>query len=159
MWSFTVWASVAVLLWTPALVWLAAGGGSATLQSPAHSGRVWMISRVGVVPSCSSCSSRPDPCIDRPSASRFRASASRDGASCALVALGILADVAVLRACRSLGPPPGASTSRHLGHHRVEPRHTGGGVVGESKFHILSRLPSECTIPSALVEAGVQRDE
>ena len=29
-----------------------------------------------------------------------------------------------------------------------------GGVVGESKFGILSRLPSECTIPSALVEAG-----
>lgn len=29
-----------------------------------------------------------------------------------------------------------------------------GGVVGESKFRILSKLPSDCTIPSGLVEAG-----
>jgi hypothetical protein len=29
-----------------------------------------------------------------------------------------------------------------------------GGVVGESKFRILSRLPSDCTIPSALFEGG-----
>jgi hypothetical protein len=29
-----------------------------------------------------------------------------------------------------------------------------GGVVGESKFRILSKLPSDCTIPSAFVEGG-----
>ena len=29
-----------------------------------------------------------------------------------------------------------------------------GGVIGESKFDILSKLPSDCTIPSAFVEAG-----
>ena len=29
-----------------------------------------------------------------------------------------------------------------------------GGVVGESKFRILTNLPADCTIPSALVEAG-----
>jgi len=29
-----------------------------------------------------------------------------------------------------------------------------GGVVGESKFEILSRLPADCVIPSALIPAG-----
>jgi membrane protein DedA with SNARE-associated domain len=50
---------------------------------------------------------------------------------------------------------------RHRGFSTItaaNPGMTDGGTVGESKFEILSRLPADCTIPSALVRPGARVD-
>lgn len=51
---------------------------------------------------------------------------------------------------------------RHRGFGTIAAANPGmpdGGVVGESKFEILSRLPRDCTIPSAVLEPGIERVE
>jgi membrane protein DedA with SNARE-associated domain len=146
--SFTAWASIAVLLWTPALVWLAAGAGGATLSVLPSSGVSGWISRVVFVtvlfvllkaarPLVSSLRSRPIPArLARWSRWEF------------WPMWLFYAPVAIWVFVLAL---------RHRGLSTITASNPGipdGGVVGESKFRILTKLPSDCTIPSALVEAG-----
>jgi membrane protein DedA with SNARE-associated domain len=144
--SFAAWASIAVLLWTPALVWLATGAGGVAVSVLPSSGG-W-ISRVtfaaimfvlikGARPLVSSIRSRPIPArLARWSRWEF------------WPMWLFYAPVAIWVFLLAL---------RHRGISTITASNPGipdGGVVGESKFRILSQLPSACTIPSALVEAG-----
>ena len=146
--SFTAWASIAVLLWTPALVWLAAGAGGATLSVLPSSGVSGWISRVAFVavlfvllkaarPLVSSLRGRPIPArLARWSRWEF------------WPMWLFYAPVAIWVFLLAL---------RHRGLSTITASNPGipdGGVVGESKFRILSKLPSDCTIPSVFVEAG-----
>jgi membrane protein DedA with SNARE-associated domain len=146
--SFTAWASIAVLLWTPALVWLAVGAGGAALSVLPSSGVSGWISRIAFVavlfvllkaarPLVSSLRSRPIPArLARWSRWEF------------WPMWLFYAPVAIWVGLLAL---------RHRGISTITASNPGipdGGVVGESKFQILSKLPSDCTIPSAFVEAG-----
>jgi membrane protein DedA with SNARE-associated domain len=146
--SFTAWASIAVLLWTPALVWLAAGAGVAALSVLPSSGVSGWISRTAVVaiifiglkaarPLVSSLRNRPIPAR---LARWLRWEFWPMWLFYAPVAIWV-----------------GLLALRHRGISTITASNPGipdGGVVGESKFRILSKLPSDCTIPSAFVEAG-----
>ena len=166
VWSFTAWASVAVLLWTPALVWLASGAGEAALDVLPSSGVLGWISRIAFALAMFLLlkAARPFAASVRPPSrqARFgeaRRSPGEGGRRAWAVRLArwsrwefwpmwlFYAPVAIWVLLLSL---------RHRGISVITASNPGipdGGVVGESKFRILSRLPSECTIPSALVEA------
>jgi membrane protein DedA with SNARE-associated domain len=167
VWSFTAWASVAVLLWTPALVWLAMSAGEAALGLLPSNGVLGWISRFAFAVAMVLLlrSARPFVTSARPPSreARFgeaRRSLGKGGRRTWAVRLArwsrwefwpmwlFYTPVAIWVLLLSL---------RHRGISVVTASNPGipdGGVVGESKFRILSRLPSECTIPSALVEAG-----
>ena len=150
--SFTAWASIAVLLWTPALVWLAAGAGGAALSLLPVERRLWMdlthrirgpamfVLLKAARPLVSSLRSRPIPArLARWSRWEF------------WPMWLFYAPVAIWVGLLAL---------RHRGISTITASNPGipdGGVVGESKFGILSKLPSDCTIPSAFVEAGLRR--
>lgn len=166
-WSFTAWASGAVLLWTPALVWLASGAGSAAFYLLPSNGTLGWISRVAFAVAMFLALKGAQPfmtSICRPSSREGRFGELRrslgEGRRTRAAHLArwsrwefwppwlFYAPVAIWVLLLSL---------RHRGISVITASNPGirdGGVVGESKFRILSRLPPECTIPSALVEAG-----
>jgi membrane protein DedA with SNARE-associated domain len=143
---FTTWASIAVLMWTPVLVWLAATASDVILGVLPSGGVIGWATRcafvAGLFVSVKAASRR---------LARERAVATRLARWSrwefwpmwlfyAPVALWILW-LAV----------------RHRGISTItasNPAIPDGGVVGESKFGILSGLPSGWTVPSVLVEPG-----
>ena len=167
VWSFTAWASVAVLLWTPALVWLASGAGEAALDLLPSNGVLGWISRIAFAVAMFLLLKAARPfvtSIRRPPSREARFGEARrslgEGGRTWAARLArwsrwefwpmwlFYTPVAIWVLLLSL---------RHRGISVITASNPGipdGGVVGESKFRILSRLPSECTIPSALVEAG-----
>jgi membrane protein DedA with SNARE-associated domain len=130
---FTVWSAVAAALWTPALVMLAARGTIPAVAAAAVFTAFVVMKRVG--------------------AARLRAR---------LVAT-------VSRVWRwefwptwMFYPPVALWTVllaiRHKGFGAIStanPGITDGGIVGESKYEILRRLPIEWAVPSLLVRPGV----
>jgi len=68
--------------------------------------------------------------------------------------VGVLADVALLRAGRIVDRVARAAPRGYRTISAANPGIPDGGIVGESKFDILSRLPQEWTIASALVAGG-----
>jgi membrane protein DedA with SNARE-associated domain len=164
--SFTAWASVAVLLWTPSLVWLATGAGEAAFSLLPSNGVLGWISRIAFAVAMFLLlrAARPFATSVRPPSREARFGEARrslgEGGRPWAARLArwsrwefwpmwlFYTPVALWVLLLSL---------RHRGISVITASNPGipdGGVVGESKFRILSRLPSECTIPSALVEAG-----
>jgi membrane protein DedA with SNARE-associated domain len=150
--AFAGWAAVAVLLWTPALVWFSTGAGDLVLDP---------VTRIGV----------PAPAAQaglavglflllkglRPLAARFRGAPGRSGPSAWFPRLArwsrwefwpmwlFYAPVAVWILLLAI---------RHRGVATITASNPGipdGGVVGESKFQIPSKLPPASTIPAALL--------
>ncbi len=148
VWSFTAWASVAVLLWTPALVWLGTGAGEAAFGLLPSNGVLGWISRIAFAVAMFLLLKAARPFV---TSVRRRTWAVRLGrwSRWEFWPMWLFyTPVAIWVLLLSL---------RHRGISVITASNPGipdGGVVGESKFRILSRLPSECTIPSALVEAG-----
>ena len=142
---FTAWGALAVLLWTPAVVWLAAGAGDAAHGLLPLNGPTAWLARLLLVAGVFALFETV-----------ARQLARRDRSSARLVRWSrwefwpmwlFYAPVVVwvlLLALRYRGLSITASN----------PGMPDGGVVGESKFGILSRLPADCIIPSAFVQAG-----
>jgi membrane protein DedA with SNARE-associated domain len=143
---FTAWASIAVLVWTPVVVWLAATTGEAVLSLVPSSGLPGWTSRVALAAALF--------LLVKGACRRF----ARERAWTARLARWsrwefwpmwlFYAPVAMWVLGLSV---------RHRGISTITASNPGipdGGVVGESKFRILSNLPSEWTVPSALVERG-----
>ena len=147
-WVFSAWASIAALLSTPAMVWLAADAGGASLgRLLRSSGVTGWISRIArrcpfvllkaARPLATTLRSRPTP-------ARLARSPRWEFWPMGLFYAPVAIWVFLLAV-------------RHRGLSTITASNPGipdGGVVGESKFRILTKLPSDCTIPSALVEAG-----
>ena len=143
---FTTWAAIAVLVWTPVLVWLAATTGDVVLSVLPSSGLIGWATRCAFVGGLF---------FSVKAASRRLA---RERAVTARLARWsrwefwpmwlFYAPVAMWVLWLSV---------RHGGISTITASNPGipdGGVVGESKFRILSNLPSKWTVPSVLVEPG-----
>ena len=141
---FATWACVGVMLWTPLLVWFAAATGSIVLTPMAQTGAAWF-TRLAFVAAL---------CVVVKVATRRLANARAFTARLARWSrwefwpMGLFyAPVAVWLLWLSV---------RHRGISTITASNPGipdGGVVGESKFHILSNLPPRWTVPAALVDA------
>jgi membrane protein DedA with SNARE-associated domain len=165
--SFTAWASIAVLLWTPALVWLSAGAGAATLNVLPSSGGAGWISRIAIAAAMFVVLKTARPLVSS-LRSRAPSRGRRFGAARRSLGEGGALSARLARWSRWEFWPMwlfyapvaiwvGLLALRHRGIATITASNPGipdGGVVGESKFGILSKLPSDCTIPSAFVEAG-----
>ena len=146
--SFAAWASIAVLLWTPALVWLAAGAGGAALSVLPSRGVSGWISRIAVVAIIFIVLKAGSPVVSSLRSCPIPARLARWSRWEFWPMWLFYAPVAIWVLLLAL---------RHRGISTITASNPGipdGGVVGESKFRILSQLPSDCTIPSAFVEAG-----
>jgi membrane protein DedA with SNARE-associated domain len=148
VWSFTAWASVSVLLWTPAVVWLATGAGEAAFGLLPSNGVPGWTSRVAFAAAMFLLLNSARPFVTsvrrRPWAARLARWSRWEFWPMWLFYTPVALWVLLL-------------SLRHRSISVITASNPGipdGGVVGESKFRILSRLPSEYTIPSALVEAG-----
>ena len=147
---FTAWASMAALAWTPILIWLATATSDAVLNPIAPGGQAGLATRLAFAGGFFM--------LIRLACRRLaqaHAVTSRLGRWSrwefwpmwlfyAPVALWILW-LAV----------------RHRGISTITASNPGipdGGVVGESKFQILSNLPSEWTVPSAVLDADTNAD-
>jgi hypothetical protein len=146
--AFVAWASIAVLLWTPALVWLAIGAGGAASSVLPSSGVSGWISRIAVVAVIFGVLKGARPLVSavrgRPIAARLARWSQWEFWPMWLFYAPVALWVVLL-------------ALRHRGISTITASNPGipdGGVVGESKFGILSKLPPDCTIPSALVEGG-----
>jgi membrane protein DedA with SNARE-associated domain len=147
---FATWATVAVLLWTPVLVWLAATTSRAALdRSPSNGPAGWTIRLAFAI------------CLVLALKWTGRRLA-RSRVFTARLARWVrwefwpmwlfYAPVAVWVLWLSI---------RHRGISTITASNPGipdGGVVGESKGQILSRLPARWTVPWVLVDAGPARD-
>jgi membrane protein DedA with SNARE-associated domain len=149
---FTAWASIAVLLWTPAVVWLATGASDTVLAFLPSSGVFAWMSRavlaVGLVSTLKSVpallarvrSSAPAARLARWSRWEFWPMWLFYGP----VALWIV-----------------VLAIRHRGFATITASNPGipdGGIVGESKFQILANLPGNSVISSGLVGRGSHSD-
>jgi membrane protein DedA with SNARE-associated domain len=164
--SFTAWASIAVLLWTPALVWLAVGAGGALSVLPLSGVSGW-VSRISFVALMFVLLKSARPLVSS-LRSRAPSRGMRFGAGRRSPGVGGSVPARLARWSRWEFWPMwlfyapvaiwvGFLALRHRGISTITASNPGipdGGVVGESKFRILSKLPSDCTIPSAFVEAG-----
>jgi membrane protein DedA with SNARE-associated domain len=142
--QFTAWAAVAVSVWTPVLIWLAATSGDVAFILLPLNGEIGWMTRLAVVASVFL-------------GAKLRFSGSRVALTSRLERWSrwefwpmwlFYAPVAAWVLCLSL---------RHRGISTITASNPGipdGGVVGESKFRILTNLPAEWTVPSALVEPG-----
>jgi membrane protein DedA with SNARE-associated domain len=149
---FAVWTLVAALLWTPALVLVAAGVGdgiSARMSPTPVVGWALTVVVVTVV-------------LLLLQGGRHLATSSTRARVAARLARWsrwefwpmwlFYAPVAVWVAWLSL---------RHRGLSTITAANPGmpdGGTVGESKFEILAKLPADCIVPSILVPAGATAD-
>jgi membrane protein DedA with SNARE-associated domain len=147
---FTTWASMAALAWTPILIWLAAVASDAVLNPIVPSGQAAWATRLafagGLFMLIKLACRR---------LARAHALTSRLGRWArwefwpmwlfyAPVALWVL-----------------WLSVRHRGISTITASNPGipdGGVVGESKFHILSNLLAEWTVPSALMDVDMSAD-
>jgi membrane protein DedA with SNARE-associated domain len=143
---FTTWASVAVLVWTPVLVWLAATSSDAVFGRLPLSGPSGWAARLALVAGLFVLVKTASRRLSQERALTSRlARWSRWEFWPMWLFYG---PVAMWVMWLSL---------RHRGIATITMSNPGipdGGVVGESKFRILSNLPSEWTLPSALVEPG-----
>jgi hypothetical protein len=140
--SFTAWASLAVLLWTPALVWIVVSAGGAASSVLPSSGAAGWIGRVALAAIMFGLLE-----TRRPLMSWLRRHSRWTRWEFWPMWL-FYAPVAIW---------VGLLAIRHRGLSTITASNPGipdGGVVGESKFRILSRLPTDCTIPSILVDAA-----
>jgi membrane protein DedA with SNARE-associated domain len=147
---FAVWASIAVLSWTPILVWLAATTGSAVLPLADSRGpAAWAVRATFVA----GLFLLVNVVCRRLARSRALASRLARWSRWEFWPMWLFyAPVAVWVLCLAL---------RHRGISTITASNPGmpdGGVVGESKIQILSSLPSEWTVPSAPVEPGPSAD-
>jgi membrane protein DedA with SNARE-associated domain len=147
---FTTWASVAVLVWTPVLVWLAATSSDAVLSRLPLSGPGGWAARLALVAGLFllvKTASR------RLSQARALTSRLARWSRWEFWPMWLFyAPVALWVLWLSL---------RHRGIATITASNPGipdGGVVGESKFGILTNLPTEWTVPSALVEPASPPD-
>ena len=147
---FTTWASIAVLVWTPILVWLATASGDAVLDPVPSSGPAAWSTRLAFVASLFLLVKLACHRLARERAVTSRLSRWARWefwpmwVFYAPVAFWVL-----------------WLAARHRGISTITASNPGipdGGVVGESKFQILSNLPSEWTVPSAVVETGSASD-
>lgn len=143
---FAIWASIAVLAWTPVLVWLAATAGGAVLDERTFRGPAGWVTRVILVGAlfllvqvgCRQLARR------RTLATRLARWSRWEFWPMWLFYAPVAGWILWL-------------SIRHRGISTITASNPGipdGGVVGESKFRILSNLPPEWTVPSAVVEAG-----
>jgi membrane protein DedA with SNARE-associated domain len=147
---FTTWAAIAVLAWTPILVWLATASGSVVLDPVPASGPAAWAARLAfaaglfllVKPACRWLARQ---CAVTSRLARWsRWEFWPMWLFYAPVALWML-----------------WLALRHRGISTITASNPGipdGGVVGESKFQILASLPCEWTVPSAVVEPGPASD-
>jgi membrane protein DedA with SNARE-associated domain len=150
---FTVWAAVAVLVWTPFVVWVTATAGDAVLRFVPMGGlsgwavRLAFVAFLFVVVRAWGRFSRSR--VHRFSGSRAVTSRLARWGRWEFWPMWVFyAPVAIWVLWLSL---------RHRGISTITASNPGipdGGVVGESKFRILSNLPAEWTIPSAWVAPG-----
>jgi membrane protein DedA with SNARE-associated domain len=144
---FTLWAGVAVAIWTPILVWLAATSGDLVLSAlPLAGWRAWTVHAVlvaALLVVLRSVSRRLS------TARALTARLSRWSRWEFWPMWLFYAPVAGWLVWLSL---------RYRGIATITASNPGmpdGGVVGESKFDILSKLPAAWTVPSALVDAAM----
>ena len=143
---FTAWSAFAVLLWAPAVVWLAAGAGDvAHGLLPSNGAAAWIARLLLVAGVFALFEAVPRQLARRDLSSARLARWSRwefwpMWLFYAPVVLWVL-----LLALRYRGLSTITASN---------PGMPDGGVIGESKFGILSRLPADCVIPSAFVDAG-----
>jgi membrane protein DedA with SNARE-associated domain len=147
---FTAWAAIAALAWTPILIWLATAASDAVLDPIAPGGPAAWASRLALAGGLFMLVN-----LACRRLARADAVTSRLGRWSrwefwpmwlfyAPVALWVL-----------------WLSIRHRGISTITASNPGipdGGVVGESKFQILSNLPSDWTVPSALVDAKTSSD-
>jgi hypothetical protein len=145
-WRFVAWAAIAVLIWTPVLVWFAATTGDVVLRALPASGPARWAARlafVGVVFLVIKALCRR---LSRER--RLTARLARWSRWEFWPMWLFYAPVALWVLWLSV---------RHRGISTITASNPGisdGGVVGESKFRILSNLPSEWTVQSAFVGPG-----
>lgn len=149
--TFSVWASVAVLMWTPTIVLLTASFGSAFTSRLAPVIGLGWASRLAVVVTMLLLLAVARRMASRESRRRTAAMLAR-GSRWEFWPMWLFyAPVAAWIALLSL---------RHLRRGGLSvvtaanPGMRDGGTVGESKFEILDRLPREWTIPSRVLKAG-----
>ena len=143
---FATWAAIAVLMWTPVLVWLAVTAGDAAIRALSWGGDGGWAMRIAVAAGLFLVVT-----VGSRQLARSRALTAR------LVRWSrwefwpmwlFYAPVALWVLWLSV---------RHRGISMMTASNPGipdGGVVGESKFRILSNLPSEWIVPSAFVKPG-----
>jgi hypothetical protein len=147
---FATWACVGVLTWTPLLVWIAAATGTLVLSPLPGAGVDGWLTRlafVGVVFVLLKVASQ------RLARARTLTTRLTRWSRWEFWPMWIFyAPVAVWLLWLSV---------RHRGIGTITASNPGipdGGVVGESKFLILSRLPERWTVPSAIVDASTSRE-
>jgi membrane protein DedA with SNARE-associated domain len=143
---FATWASIAVLMWTPVLVWLAVTTGDVALRALSWSGHGGRAMRVAVAAGLFLVVKVVSGRLARTRALTARLARWSRWEFWPMWLF--YAPVAVWVLWLSI---------RHRGISMITASNPGipdGGVVGESKFSILSNLPSEWTVPSAFVKPG-----
>ena len=139
--SFASWAAVAVLLWTPAVVWAASGARhTLTAVVPGGGWPARLATIVGLVVALKA--------VHRAVASLGAGRFERWRRWEFWPQWVFYAPVAIWVALLALRYRGLATLTAS------NPAIPGGGFVGESKFDILRRLPSDATIPAALVPPG-----
>jgi membrane protein DedA with SNARE-associated domain len=146
--AFAIWSLIAAVLWTPTLVLISASLGDAFVTRVAPiAGSAWS-SRVAaaLVAFTSLQASRTiaDPTARRRLAARVARWSRWEFWPAWLFYLPVTAYIGWLAV-------------RHRGLSTITAANPGmpdGGIVGESKFDILQRLPSQWTVPSTLIGAG-----
>lgn len=142
---FATWACVGVLLWTPLLVWFAAGTGAVVLSPMADTGANWWIARFAFVAALFVILKIA---IRRLADSRAMTARVARWFRWEFWPMWLFyAPVAIWLLWLSV---------RYRGISTITASNPGiqdGGVVGESKFQILSNLPARWTVPAALVDS------
>jgi membrane protein DedA with SNARE-associated domain len=147
---FATWATVAVLLWTPVLVWLAATTSGVVLEGLPSSGLAGWIIRLVFAVCLVLVLNRAGRRLARSRA--FTARLARWARWEFWPMWLFYAPVALWVFWLSI---------RYRGISTITASNPGipdGGVVGESKWQILSRLPAKWTVASELVDVGPVRD-
>jgi membrane protein DedA with SNARE-associated domain len=147
---FATWACVGVLLWTPILVWLAATTSSVALgRFPSNGPAGWAIRLAFAVSLVLAVRSA---CRRLARSRVFTARLARWARWEFWPMWLFYAPVGLWVLWLSI---------RHRGISTITASNPGipdGGVVGESKWRILARLPAQWTVPSVLVDVGPLQD-
>jgi membrane protein DedA with SNARE-associated domain len=147
---FTIWAAVAIVAWTPILVWLAARTGDAVLRDLPANSVAASATRVTFVVAVFLLVKLASRRLARARALTSRlARWSRWEFWPMWLFYGPVAMWVLWLAVRYRGVSTITASN---------PGIPDGGVVGESKFRILSNLPREWIVPSAVVDARSSRE-